>query len=79
MWSTSGPGSASVTTSSGRPESQARARQKGIEVDSGKIDLVCRRCRKHQDHNLYDTTSILKTIEVRWNLQPLGTPGRRRE
>jgi phospholipase C len=23
--------------------------------------------------SLYDTTSILKTIEVRWNLQPLGT------
>jgi phospholipase C len=25
------------------------------------------------DHTQYDTTSILKFIEVRWNLQPLGT------
>jgi phospholipase C len=25
------------------------------------------------DHTQYDTTSILKTIEVRWNLAPLGT------
>jgi phospholipase C len=25
------------------------------------------------DHTQYDTTSILKTIEVRWNLTPLGT------
>jgi acid phosphatase len=25
------------------------------------------------DHAVYDTTSILKTIEVRWNLPPLGT------
>jgi phospholipase C len=25
------------------------------------------------DNTLYDTTSILKTIELRWNLRPLGT------
>ncbi len=25
------------------------------------------------DHTLYDTTSILKTIELRWNLPPLGS------
>ena len=25
------------------------------------------------DHTQYDTTSILKTIETRWNLAPLGT------
>ncbi len=25
------------------------------------------------DHTVYDTTSILRTIEVRWNLLPLGT------
>ncbi|MCA1554617.1 MAG: hypothetical protein LC737_09585, partial [Chloroflexi bacterium] len=25
------------------------------------------------DHTLYDTTSILKFIETRWGLQPLGT------
>jgi phospholipase C len=28
---------------------------------------------RYIDHTVYDTTSILKTIEVRWNLQPLGT------
>jgi phospholipase C len=26
------------------------------------------------DHTVYDTTSILSTIEHRWNLRPLGTP-----
>jgi phospholipase C len=25
------------------------------------------------DHTQYDTTSILKFIETRWNLAPLGT------
>jgi phospholipase C len=25
------------------------------------------------DHTVYDTTSILTTIEHRWNLSPLGT------
>lgn len=25
------------------------------------------------DHTLYDTTPILKLIETRWNLRPLGT------
>lgn len=25
------------------------------------------------DHTVYDTTSILRTIQVRWNLQPFGT------
>jgi phospholipase C len=30
--------------------------------------------RRHfVDHTLYDTTSILATIEHRWSLQPLGT------
>ncbi len=29
--------------------------------------------RRFVDHTLYDTTSILRTIERRWNLQPLGT------
>jgi phospholipase C len=30
--------------------------------------------RRHfVDHTLYDTTSILATIEHRWNVQPLGT------
>jgi len=30
--------------------------------------------KKHfVDHTLYDTTSILATIERRWDLQPLGT------
>jgi hypothetical protein len=28
---------------------------------------------RYIDHTVYDTTSILKTIEIRWNLQPLGT------
>ncbi len=28
---------------------------------------------RYIDHTVYDTTSILKTIEVRWNLTPLGT------
>jgi phospholipase C len=29
--------------------------------------------RGYVDHTLYDTTSILKLIETRWNLPPLGT------
>jgi phospholipase C len=29
--------------------------------------------RGYIDHTLYDTTSILTTIEHRWNLEPLGT------
>jgi phospholipase C len=29
--------------------------------------------RHFVDHTLYDTTSILTTIEHRWNLEPLGT------
>ncbi len=29
--------------------------------------------RRNVDHTLYDTTSILKFIETRWNLAPLGT------
>lgn len=29
--------------------------------------------RRFVDHTLYDTTSILKFIERRWNLKPLGT------
>jgi phospholipase C len=29
--------------------------------------------RHYVDHTLYDTTSILKTLEVRWHLRPLGT------
>ena len=29
--------------------------------------------RRYVDHTLYDTTSILKFIETRWNLAPLGT------
>jgi phospholipase C len=29
--------------------------------------------RHHVDHTLYDTTSILKLIETRWNLRPLGS------
>jgi phospholipase C len=29
--------------------------------------------RHYVDHTVYDTTSILKTIEVRWQLAPLGT------
>jgi phospholipase C len=29
--------------------------------------------RHYVDHTLYDTTSILATIEHRWNLTPLGT------
>ena len=29
--------------------------------------------RRHVDHTFYDTTSILKLIETRWNLRPLGT------
>ncbi len=29
--------------------------------------------RHYVDHTLYDTTSILKTIEARWNLRPLAT------
>ncbi len=29
--------------------------------------------RHYVDHTLYDTTSILATIERRWNLEPLGT------
>jgi acid phosphatase len=29
--------------------------------------------RHFVDHTLYDTTSILSTIEHRWNLEPLGT------
>ena len=29
--------------------------------------------RHYVDHTLYDTTSILKLIETRWNLRPLGT------
>ncbi len=29
--------------------------------------------RHYVDHTLYDTTSILKLIEARWNLRPLGT------
>ena len=30
--------------------------------------------KKHfVDHTIYDTTSILATIEHRWNLRPLGT------
>ncbi len=32
--------------------------------------------RGHVDHTTYDTTSILKTIEMRWNLAPLGTRDR---
>src|SRR5260370_26743299 len=29
--------------------------------------------RRHVDHTLYDTTSILKFIETRWGLAPLAT------
>jgi phospholipase C len=29
--------------------------------------------RHFVDHTVYDTTSILTTIEHRWNLAPLGT------
>ena len=29
--------------------------------------------RAYVDHTLYDTTSILKLIETRWHLEPLGT------
>ena len=29
--------------------------------------------RGYVDHTVYDTTSILATIEHRWNLEPLGT------
>jgi len=29
--------------------------------------------RRYVDHTVYDTTSILKFIERRWRLQPLGT------
>jgi phospholipase C len=29
--------------------------------------------RRYVDHTLYDTTSILKLIEKRWGLAPLGT------
>ncbi len=29
--------------------------------------------RHFVDHTLYDTTSILATIERRWDLDPLGT------
>lgn len=29
--------------------------------------------RGHVDHTTYDTTSILRTIEARWRLDPLGT------
>ncbi|HEX4835914.1 MAG TPA: alkaline phosphatase family protein, partial [bacterium] len=28
--------------------------------------------RHYIDHTFYDTTSILKLIETRWNLRPLG-------
>jgi phospholipase C len=28
--------------------------------------------RRHVDHTYYDTTSILKLIERRWGLAPLG-------
>ena len=29
--------------------------------------------RGHVDHTRYDTTSILKLVETRWGLAPLGT------
>jgi phospholipase C len=29
--------------------------------------------RHYVDHTVYDTTSILTTIEHRWNLEPLGS------
>lgn len=29
--------------------------------------------RHYVDHTLYDTTSILKLVETRWGLAPLGT------
>ncbi len=29
--------------------------------------------RHYVDHTQYDTTSILKLIELRWNLKPLGS------
>jgi len=29
--------------------------------------------RGYVDHTTYDTTSILRTIEQRWRLAPLGT------
>ena len=29
--------------------------------------------RRHVDHSRYDTTSILRLIELRWRLRPLGT------
>ncbi len=32
--------------------------------------------KRYVDHTRYDTTSILRLIETRWNLQPLGTSDR---
>lgn len=29
--------------------------------------------RHYVDHTFYDTTSIVKTLEVKWHLRPLGT------
>jgi phospholipase C len=29
--------------------------------------------RRYVDHTMYDTTSILRLIEARWGLQPLGS------
>lgn len=35
--------------------------------------------RRYIDHTQYDTTSILRLIETRWNLEPLGTSDRNAE
>jgi phospholipase C len=39
--------------------------------------VVSRLAKKRTvDHTRYDTTSILRLIETRWNLQPLGAGDR---
>jgi phospholipase C len=56
------------------PPTDARHSDKwgpGTRVPAIVISPLAR--RHFVDHTVYDTTSILTTIEHRWNLQPLGT------
>ena len=47
--------------------------QGGVFVMGGSIGISSGGCKGFVDHTIYDTTSILKLIEARYDLKPLGS------